>query len=84
MKNNNYGEVKTKKNIFPKEAREIAEKGTVGILISQCTTSDKTKKILDEANITLYEGVEPTEVEVLLEKLRELELKEKTESEKGE
>ena len=27
-----YGEVKTRKNLFPKDAREIVDKGTVGII----------------------------------------------------
>lgn len=70
---NKFGEVKTKKNFYPADAREIVEKGTVGILISQCPVSNKTKSILENDNITLYEGVESEEVERLLEKLKEKE-----------
>ena len=51
-----YGEVKTKKNLFPGEAKKIANKGTVGIIVSQCKVTEKTKSILDEAEIVLYEG----------------------------
>lgn len=83
MSENKYGEVKTRKNIFPKDAREIVDKGTVGILLSQCKVSDKTKDILNEAHITLYENVEPNEIDQLREKVKE-KLIEKRESEKGE
>lgn len=83
MSENKYGEVKTRKNIFPKDAREIVDKGTVGILISQCLVSEKTKAILDEAHIILYENVEPSEIEELREKIKE-KLVEKREQEKGE
>lgn len=69
MDERKYGEVKTKKNFFPKDAINIVEKGTVSIIISQCRTSDRTKSILDDAGITLYEGVESEKVEYLLEKL---------------
>lgn len=83
MGDKKYGEVKTRKNIFPNDAREIVNKGTVGILISQCKVSPKTKNILSEANITLYENVEPNEVDEIREKIKE-ELKEKQESEERE
>ncbi|MGB4661110.1 MAG: hypothetical protein WBI07_18205 [Mobilitalea sp.] len=83
MNDNKYGEVKTRRNIFPKDAREIADKGTVGILISQCSVSDKTKAVLSEGNITLYENVEPSEVDQIRETVKE-KLKEKQENEKGE
>lgn len=78
-----YGEVKTRKNLFPKDAREIVNKGRVGIIISQCQVSDKTKAILDESNVTLYENVEPNEVNQLMEIVKERQ-KEKQENEKGE
>lgn len=78
-----YGEVKTRKNIFPKDAREMVAKGTIGILISQCSVSDKTKAILSEGNITLYENVEAEEVTQIRELVKE-KLKEKQELEKGE
>lgn len=83
MGKNKYGEVKTRKNIFPKDAREIVDKGTIGILISQCSVSDKTKSILDEAHVTLYENVEPNEIDQLREKIKE-KINEKREKEKGE
>lgn len=69
MEKNKFGEIKTRKNLFPKDARQIVDRGTVGIVISQCKVSNKTKNILDNAEITLYEGVEAEKVEKLLEKL---------------
>lgn len=57
MEKNKFGEIKTRKNLFPKDARQIVDRGTVGIVISQCKVSNKTKNILDNAEITLYEGV---------------------------
>lgn len=83
MNENKYGEVKTRKNIFPKDARELVDKGTVGILISQCSVSDKTKAILTEGEITLYENVEPSEIDQIRENIKE-KLAEKQEKEKGE
>ncbi|EJI1281178.1 hypothetical protein ACT21L_004501 [Vibrio vulnificus] len=77
-----FGEVKTRKNIFPKQASVIVDKGTIDILIIQAKASDKTKIILDGAGITLYEGIEPSEVDRLREVVaKELEMKEKKESE---
>lgn len=75
-----YGEIKTRKNIFPKDARELVEKDAVGILISQCSVSSKTKDILSNGNITLYENVEADEVEKIREIVAE-KLKEKLETE---
>ena len=57
-----YGEIKVKKNIFPNDAKKIVEKGTIKILVTQNLVSSKTKKILTEGEVTLYEGVEPNEV----------------------
>jgi lysine/ornithine N-monooxygenase len=68
-----YGEIKTKKKIFPSDASKLVEKKTVGILISQCKVSQKTKSILKEGKITLYEGVEPEIVEKIRETVREKE-----------
>ncbi|WP_028304606.1 hypothetical protein [Oceanospirillum maris] len=77
-----FGEIKTRKNIFPSQARDIIGKGTIDILIIQAKASQKTKDILDEGGVTLYEGVEPSEVERLREVVREeLESKEKKETE---
>lgn len=83
MENKKYGEVKTRKNIFPQDAREIVNKGSIGILISQCKVSEKTKEILSEGNITLYENVESKEVDQIREKIKE-KLVEKQESERKE
>ena len=82
MENKRYGEVKTRKNIFPKQAQELADKKTIGILLIQAKASDKTKKILDEAGITLYEGLESNEIDKVRESVaKELEKKEKKEKE---
>lgn len=70
-KEKKYGEIKVKKNIFPNEARKFLEKGTLGILLIQNSVSMKTKEILDEANITLYENLEPSEVSSIRETIRE-------------
>ncbi len=70
-KEEKYGEIKVKKNMFPNEARKISEKGTVGILVIQNPPSEKTKEILDEAGITLYENLEPSEVSFIRETIRE-------------
>lgn len=83
MFNKKYGEIKTRKNIFPKDARDIVKKNNVGILISQCKVSEKTKEILSEANVILYEEVEPNEINQLREIIKEKQ-KEKKEHEKGE
>jgi len=66
-----YGEIKSKKNIYPGEAKKIADKGDVGILIVQATTSEKTKSILSDAGITLYENVKPDEVNRIRERVKE-------------
>lgn len=77
-----FGEIKTRKNIFPSQARDIIEKGTIDILIIQAKASQKTKDILDEGGVTLYEGLEPSEIERLREVVKkELEAKEKKETE---
>lgn len=77
-----YGEVKTKKNLFPGEAKKIANKGTVGIIVSQCKVSEKTKSILDEAEIVLYEGLENEKVEELLKELENENIEKEGEVEK--
>lgn len=66
-----YGEIKSKKNIYPGEAKKIADKGDVGILIVQTTTSERTKSILDDASITLYENVKPDEVNRIRKRVKE-------------
>ena len=77
-----YGEVKTRKNIFPKQAKELVKKGSIGILLIQAKASDKTKEILTEGNIILYEGIEPKEIEKIRETVsKELKEKEKREKE---
>lgn len=77
-----YGEVKTKKNLFPGEAKKIANKGTVGIIVSQCKVTEKTKSILDEAEIVLYEGLENEKVEELLKELENENIEKEGEVEK--
>lgn len=77
-----YGEVKTKKNLFPGEAKKIANKGTVGIIVSQCKVSEKTKSILVEAEIVLYEGLENEKVEELLKELENENIEKEGEVEK--
>lgn len=82
MMSKKFGEIKTRKNIFPSQARDIIKKGTIDILIIQAEASHKTKDILDDGGVTLYEGVEPSEVERLREVVKkELESKEKKETE---
>lgn len=66
-----YGEIKSKKNIYPGEAKKIADKGDVGILIVQTTTSERAKSILDDAGITLYENVKPDEVNRIRKRVKE-------------
>jgi len=79
---NKFGEIKTRRNIYPSQAQEIVDKGVVDILIIQANASQKTKDILNEGGVTLYEGVEPNEVERLREVVKkELEAKEKKERE---
>jgi hypothetical protein len=78
-----YGEIKVKKNIFPNDAKKIVEKGTIKILVTQNLVSPKTKEILTEGEVTLYEGIEPNEVNKIREKLKE-KIREKMEYERGE
>lgn len=78
MNEKRYGEIKTLKNIFPKKAAELVNKGTIGILISECKMSKKTKDILIQGGITVYEGVDKEAIENTLEKLE----REKKEEEK--
>lgn len=78
MGNDMFGEVKARKNIFPAQAREIVKKGTVDILLIQAIATPKTKEILKGGGVTLYEGIEPNEVNQILEKLaKESEKKER-------
>lgn len=84
MKNKRYGEIKTKKNFFPNDARDLVKKGRVGILVSQCKVSKSTKEILSQGNITLYEGVESEKVNEIREKIKEKLEKEKQEKENRE
>lgn len=65
-----YGEVKVRKNIYPKLAKAIVDKGNVHIVISQSKLSTTTKNILKEAKITTYENVESKEVDRLREVIR--------------
>jgi phosphoribosylanthranilate isomerase len=65
-----YGEIKSKRNIFPGEAKKIADKGNVGILIVQAAVSERTKSILADAGITLYETVRPDEVNQIRKRVK--------------
>lgn len=77
-----FGEIKTRRNIFPSQVEKIIATGTVDILIIQARASQKTKDKLTKNGITLYEGVEPSEVDRLREVIaKELESKEKKETE---
>lgn len=77
-----FGEIKTRRNIFPSQVEKIIKTGTVDILIIQAKASQKTKDKLTKNGITLYEGVEPSEVVRLREVIaKELESKEKKETE---
>lgn len=77
-----FGEIKTRRNIFPSQVEKIIKTGTVDILIIQAKASQKTKDKLTNNGITLYEGVEPSEVVRLREVIaKELESKEKKETE---
>ena len=62
--------------------QKIANKGTVGIIVSQCKVSEKTKSILDEAEIVLYEGLENEKVEELLKELENENIEKEGEVEK--
>lgn len=77
MSRTKYGEIKTRKRFYPDDARKLVRKGAFGILISQCKVSDKTKGILSEGHITLYEGVESEKVEEIRERVKEKQQKER-------
>lgn len=76
-----YGEIKVRKNIYPQLEKNIAEKGTIGILVCQNPVSEKSKQILRDANITVYHGIEPADVEILRNKIKEHKNVEKIERE---
>ena len=78
MGSNKHGEVRCRKNMFPNEAKKIVERGSVGIVITQSKPSNKTKNILTDAGIVLYEGVEAEKIEEIKERL----IKEKEQSSK--
>ena len=70
MDNKKYGEVKTRKNIYPKNAKEIVKKGFVGIVVLENEPSQKTIDIFSQNNITVFAGVDR---ELVKEKLKETE-----------
>jgi hypothetical protein len=69
MGSKKYGEVRCRKNMFPNEARKIAERGCVGIVITQSIPSEKTKNVLHDGGIVIYEGVEAEKIEQIKESL---------------
>ena len=71
-----YGEIKVRKNIYPQLAKNIAEKGTIGILVCQNPVSEKSKQIL-----RVYHEIEPADVEILRNKIKEHKNVEKIERE---
>lgn len=56
--NKKYGEVKVRKNIYPKQAQEIVDKGFVGIVLLENELSQKTIDIFTNANVTVFAGLE--------------------------
>lgn len=77
MEDKEYGEIKTRKNFFPNDAKKLVNKPNVKILITQCEISENTKKILKDGDITVYEGVTYEEVLELREKIKEEKEREK-------
>ena len=70
-----YAEIKVRKNFFPSDARELAEKGKIQILLTQALMSEKTKKILKDAGIVAYEGISSEAVNQVRNELKEKEQK---------
>ena len=70
-----YAEIKVRKNFFPGDARELAEKGKIQILLTQALMSEKTKKILKDAGIVAYEGISSEAVNQVRNELKEKEQK---------
>lgn len=70
-----YAEIKVRRNFFPGDARDLAEKGKVQILLTQSLMSEKTKKILKDAGIVAYEGISPEDVNRIRNDLKEKEQK---------
>lgn len=58
-----------RKNIYPDQAQEIADKGFVGIVLLEEEPSQKTIDIFTNANITVYGGLDP---EYVKEKIKEI------------
>lgn len=56
--NKKYGEVKVRKNIYPKQAQEIVDKGFVGIVLLENEPSQKTIDVFTNANVTVFAGLE--------------------------
>lgn len=69
--NDAYGEIKTRKNFYPANAEELVKKGKVSMLFVSCRLSDKTKNILKNGKITVYEGIPEDVVENVNKKLKE-------------
>lgn len=56
--NKKYGEVKVRKNIYPKQAQEIVDKGFVGIVLLESEPSQKTIDVFTNANVTVFADLE--------------------------
>ena len=54
-------EIKSKKNIYPSEARKIIDKQTVVAVITTGTISQSAKELFDQAGIAWAENVPETE-----------------------
>lgn len=67
--NKKYGEVKVRKNIYPRQAQEIVDKGFVGIVLLENEPSQKTIDVFTNANVTVFAGLER---EYVKEKMKEI------------
>ncbi len=68
--NKSYGEIKVRSRIFPKDAREIVNKGKVRIVAVQTDPSPKTKQIFLDAGISLYCAITPAEVAAIRKEVK--------------
>lgn len=72
MSHSSFGEVKVKKYLFPADARDIVERQSgVTIVIVQTIPSQKTKDILTSGGVTLYENIQPEQVDRIRNILRD-------------
>lgn len=77
-----FGEIKTGKNFYPKDAKKIVEKGEVGIIISLNPLSNKTNSIFLDNDVTVYHDVDIEKIrEIIKEQNKEIESNENKERE---